>query len=310
MIGRGDKMRGLDYRWLEALDAVVNYRSFEKAANILCISQSAVSQRIKQLEIWSSQPVLVREQPPKATLIGQKLLGLYRRVSLLEQDLLPELSHSESHLVMDVSIATNADSLAIWLLPSLSSLLQQSKLALNFVVDDENRTLEKLRTGEVVGAICLGGNTIQGCSADFLGISEYICVASPDFCQRYFSNGITRESLLKAPAVVFNQYDQMHEKFIQKNFSLSISSVAKHTVRSSEAFVKMASLGVAYSLVPRLQIVEELEEGSLINIVPEHSISNDLYWHHWQLESGVLKQLSNAIIQHARKTLPQKMIEI
>ena len=77
-------MRGLDYRWVEALDAIINQRSFEKAAEELCISQSAVSQRIKQLEKWLAQPVLVREQPPKATDTGRKLLGLYRRVCLLE----------------------------------------------------------------------------------------------------------------------------------------------------------------------------------------------------------------------------------
>ncbi|MDB1124893.1 LysR family transcriptional regulator ArgP [Vibrio algarum] len=298
-------MRGMDYRWIEALDAVVNYRSFEKAAQILCISQSAVSQRIKQLEKWSSQPVLVREQPPRATLVGQKLLGLYRRVSLLEQDLLPELT-SRNDLPIDVSIATNADSLATWVLPSLAPLLVESKLALNFVVDDESRTLEKLRTGEVVGAICIEDTSIPGCTADYLGVSEYICVASPDFCQRYFPNGVTREALLEAPAVVFNQYDHMHEQFIKKHFSLSISNVVKHTVRSSEAFVSLTSLGVAYSLIPKLQICQELEQGCLINIVPEHSISNELYWHHWQLESGVLKQLSNAIIQYAKETLPQQ----
>ncbi len=299
-------MRGLDYRWIETLDAVVDYRSFEKAAKKLCISQSAVSQRIKQLEKWSSQPVLVREQPPRATLVGQKLLGLYRRVSLLEQDLLPDLNSSDSDLPIDVSIATNADSLATWLLPSLAPILLESKLALNFIVDDENRTLEKLRTGEVVGAICIENNSIPGCVADFLGVSEYICVASPDFCQRYFSDGVTRESLMKAPAVVFNQYDHMHEQFIQKNFSLSITSVVKHTVRSSEAFVNLTTLGVAYSLIPKLQISDELKEGGLVNIVPELSISNPLYWHHWQLESGVLKQLSNAIIQYAKEKLPQQ----
>lgn len=52
MVGlKGNKlMRGLDYKWIEALDAVVKQRSFERAAEQLYISQSAVSQRIKQLE--------------------------------------------------------------------------------------------------------------------------------------------------------------------------------------------------------------------------------------------------------------------
>ncbi|MGC9553259.1 LysR family transcriptional regulator, partial [Vibrio metoecus] len=51
-------MRGLDYRWIEALDSVVSKGSFERAAEQLFISQSAVSQRIKQLEKYLAQPVL------------------------------------------------------------------------------------------------------------------------------------------------------------------------------------------------------------------------------------------------------------
>ncbi|NOI68367.1 LysR family transcriptional regulator ArgP [Vibrio sp. 99-8-1] len=298
-------MRGLDYRWIEALDAIIEQRSFDKAAEELCISQSAVSQRIKQLEKWLAQPVLIREQPPRATDAGKKLLGLYRRVCLLEQDLLPELTPEASEKPLPVSVATNADTLATWLLPSLANLLHSSKLQLNLIVEDEKRTLEKLRSGEVVGAISIEAKPITGCTADYLGTMEYLCVASPEFCQRYFPDGVSRESLMHAPAVVFNQYDQMHEMFIQQHFGLSVSHVVKHTVRSSEAFVKLATLGVAYCLIPKPQIVDELKNGELINIVPQHTIPHELYWHHWQLESGVIDELSSSIICFAKKNLPQ-----
>ena len=43
-------MKRPDYRTLQALDAVIRERGFERAAQKLCITQSAVSQRIKQLE--------------------------------------------------------------------------------------------------------------------------------------------------------------------------------------------------------------------------------------------------------------------
>lgn len=65
-------MRGLDYKWIEALDAVLKQGSFERAAENLYISQSAISQRIKQLEKFVAQPVLIREQPPRPTMIGKK----------------------------------------------------------------------------------------------------------------------------------------------------------------------------------------------------------------------------------------------
>ncbi|WED22224.1 LysR family transcriptional regulator ArgP [Vibrio sp. JC009] len=298
-------MRGLDYRWIEALDEVINRGSFEKAAEVLCITQSAVSQRIKQLEKWLAQPVLVREQPPRATGAGQKLLGLYRRVRLLEQDLLPELSSDALESALSVSIATNADSLATWFIPSLSSLLLTNRIELNLVVEDEGRTLEKLRSGEVVGAISREVQPMQGCEADYLGRVDYLCVASPEFKQRYFSEGVTPESLVQAPAVVFDQYDYMHGNFIQQHFGLPMTSVMKHTVRSSEAFVKLAVAGIAYSLIPEPQIKDELRDGRLVNLTPKLSVPQKMYWHHWQLESGVLKELSDSIVSYARSHLPQ-----
>ena len=50
-------MKRPDYRTLQALDAVIRERGFERAAQKLCITQSAVSQRIKQLENLFGQPL-------------------------------------------------------------------------------------------------------------------------------------------------------------------------------------------------------------------------------------------------------------
>ncbi|SKA45776.1 regulatory helix-turn-helix protein, lysR family [Enterovibrio nigricans DSM 22720] len=68
-------MKGLDYRWLEALDAVIANGGFERAADALFITQSAVSQRVKQLEKLVAQPVLIRELPPQPTPIGKNYWG-------------------------------------------------------------------------------------------------------------------------------------------------------------------------------------------------------------------------------------------
>ncbi|MFC5076496.1 Chromosome initiation inhibitor [Vibrio thalassae] len=298
-------MRGLDYKWIEALDAIVEQRSFDKAAEHLYISQSAVSQRVKQLEKWLAQPVLVREQPPRPTAVGKKLLGLYRRVRLLEQELVPELAADLSDKPLSVSLATNADSLATWLLPSLFPLLEAKRVELNLIVDDEGRTIEKLKNGEVVGAISLESQSISGCVADYLGRVDYLCVASPSFIKRYFSQGVNRESLIKAPAVAFDQHDKMHQRFVNQHFNIMPDSILKHTVRSSEAFVKLAVAGVAYCLIPKLQIQDELASGELIELTPNILLSHQIYWHHWQLESGVLGEVSDAIIRHARQYLPQ-----
>ena len=130
-------------------------------------------------------------------------------------------------------------------------------------------------------------------------------MASPDFHQRYFSEGVNYTTLRKAPAVSYDQYDDLHKKFLHDHFNVPRDSVINHTVGSSEAFVRLALSGVAYCLIPRLQIIEELESGLLIDITPGFLLSYRIYWHHWQLESGVLKEISQAILSFAHEHLPQ-----
>ncbi|WP_281630087.1 LysR family transcriptional regulator ArgP [Vibrio sp. St2] len=296
-------MRGLDYKWIEALESVVTQGSFERAAEALYISQSAVSQRIKQLEKFLAQPVLVREQPPRATMVGKKLLGLYHRVQLLESELVPELTNSDSERPLAISIATNADSLATWLLPSLQQVLKTRNIELRLAVLNEVRAIEKLKSGEVTGAISLESRPIPGCQADYLGRVDYVCVANPQFVERYFPNGVNYDSLLRAPAVAYDQHDDQHQLFLKEHFNILPDNVRTHRVASSEAFVKMALAGVAYCLIPSFQIKKELAQGSLVDILPGFLSSYRIYWHHWQLESGVLEEVTQSIVNYARNVL-------
>lgn len=85
-------MKTLDYKLLLALDAVIREQNFERAAQRLHITQSAISQRIKQLEQQFAEPLIIRSQPLQATGLGQKLLAHYRQVRQLELELAGELS--------------------------------------------------------------------------------------------------------------------------------------------------------------------------------------------------------------------------
>ncbi|MBE3654476.1 LysR family transcriptional regulator ArgP [Vibrio navarrensis] len=298
-------MRGLDYKWIEALNAVVTQGGFERAAEELFISQSAISQRVKQLEKFLAQPVLIREQPPKATPVGKKLIGLYRRIRLLEHELIPELMNDDVSRPVQLALATNADSLATWLLPALKEVMTQRQVELNLAIYGESRSIEKLKSGEVAGAISLESQPITGCRADYLGRMDYVCVASPDFVRRYFQLGVNYQTLSKAPAVSYDQYDDLHRKFLSDHFNIARDSVINHNVGSSEAFVRLAVSGIAYCLIPKLQIERELTAGELVDITPGFLLSNRIYWHHWQLETGILQEISQAIVSYAQSHLPQ-----
>ena len=101
-----------DYKSLEALAAVIDQQSFEKAATKLFITQSAVSQRIKSLENYCGLPLLIRDVPHSPTELGQLLLNHYRKTKLLEDDTRAQFSAHEYRARLPIAI--NRDSLEIW----------------------------------------------------------------------------------------------------------------------------------------------------------------------------------------------------
>lgn len=296
-------MKRPDYRTLQALDAVIRERGFERAAQKLCITQSAVSQRIKQLENLFGQPLLVRTVPPRPTEQGQKLLALWHQVELLEEQWLGDEYGVDTPLLL--SLAVNADSLATWLLPALHPVLADLPIRLNIQVEDETRTQEQLRRGEVVGAVSIQPQPLPSCLVDKLGALDYLFVASPEFAARYFPNGVTRSALLKAPAVAFDHLDDMHQAFLQQNFDLSPGSVPCHIVNSSEAFVQLAKQSSTCCMIPHLQIDKELESGELIDLTPGLCQRRMLYWHRFAPESRTMKKVTDALLKLGRQMLRQ-----
>ncbi len=290
-----------DYRNLQALDIVIRERGFERAAQKLCITQSAVSQRIKQLETQYGQPLLVRNIPPRPTEQGQKLLALLHQVEMLEEQWLTDEKGGTTPLLL--SLAVNADSLATWLLPALREVLADLPVRLNLQVEDETRTQERLRRGEVVGAVSIQPKALPSCLVDSIGALDYLFVSSPSFAQRYFPQGVNRQALLRAPAVSFDHLDDMHQAFLQENFELSPGSVPCHIVNSSEAFVQLAKQGSVCCMIPHLQIETELAEGSLIDITPGLYQRRMLYWHRFAPESRVMKRVTDSLLTYGRQVL-------
>jgi len=293
----------LDYKLLDALAKVVELQSFDLAAKHLYITQSAISQRIKSLEENIGQPVLIRSQPIKVTTAGEKLLSHYAMVQQLENEMLPSLLPNAPVEPLKVSLAINADSLATWFISALSPILSKYLVELNLIVERESVTLDKLKNGSAIGAVSSIAKPLAGYRAFKLGDINYILVASKSFQARYFAKGLTTESLKMAPGISYDHKDDMHTRFISQHFNLAASEYYCHTVRSSEAFVELAKQGLAYCLVPELQIKDELATGELVNLCADKQLVETLYWHSWVLVKGVNKKISEEIVNYGQKLL-------
>ncbi|PTS85534.1 ArgP/LysG family DNA-binding transcriptional regulator [Pseudomonas sp. HMWF032] len=292
----------LDYKLLAALAAVVEQAGFERAAQVLGLSQSAVSQRIKLLEARVGQPVLVRAVPPAPTEIGRRLLNHVQQVRLLERDIQAQVpALDEGGMPERLRIALNADSLATWWAAAVGVFCSEQRLLLDLVVEDQEVGLKRMRAGEVAACVCASERPVAGARAMLLGAMRYRALASPAFIARHFPDGVNAQTLAHAPAIVFGPDDLLQHRYLS---GLGVEGgFAHHLCPSSEGFIRLALAGFGWGLIPELQVQGELARGELVELLAEQPIDVPLYWHHWRNGGELLNQLTQHLAQAAGKSL-------
>ncbi|KWR89875.1 LysR family transcriptional regulator ArgP [Cupriavidus sp. IDO] len=294
----------LDYSALSALTAVVREGSFERAARALHVTPSAISQRIRLLEERTGCALVVRDQPCRATETGRRLCQHIDRVRLLEQELqgaLPALAPDGIARVA-LPIAVNADSLATWAAPAIAAFAAESPVLMEVAVDDHEHTAEWLRSGAVLAAVTATVRPAAGCNSRPLGAMRYLAAASPAFVQRYFANGVGAGSLAKAPSLVFNTKDELQARWARRLCHRHVE-LPRHTLPSPQAFVTAAVAGMGWGLHPQSLIAPHLEDGSLVELVPDTPLDVPLHWQHARAASGLLDGLSREVLAAARAAL-------
>jgi len=295
----------LDPKQLEALSAVVESGGFDKAARKLYLTQSAISQRIRQLEEQLGQPVLTRSTPPAPTAAGRLLLQHFRQLCLMEGQLLDTLLPDTEHQdFTTLAVAVNADSLATWFLPAVQQVLQKRRLLLDVLMDDQDYTHELMRSGHVAGCIGTKATPIQGGECHFIGSMRYLCLATPAFAAHHFPQGFSHAALQQAPALIFSGKDDLHSQFLQQVAAYE-GGFPHLTLPTPQGFVQATRLGLAYSLLPELMIDDDLASGRLLDLLPGHHVDLPLYWHHWRVESTLAGDLAAALLEYGQQHLRQ-----
>ncbi|MEW6704900.1 MAG: LysR family transcriptional regulator ArgP [Pseudomonadota bacterium] len=311
-------MKELDPASLDCLAALADEVSFERAAQRLAVTQSAVSQRLRALEAAVGAPLVVRSRPLRLTDPGKVLLRYARQWHAMRADLARELGEG---LAGDerLSIAVNADSLATWVPPALDGLVQQGLdrgYGFELVVDDQDFTHEWLRQGAVLGCVSTVREALRGCRVMPLGVMHYTAVASPGFVERWLPQGLTRANFAQLPFLVFNRKDDMQTQWVSRAFGVRGPRLRARYVPASEAYLRAAEMGWGIGVVPELQAREALRAGRLQALHPEVQLPVALYWHQWQVDApsdspsprlALLDRVGMALAAGARQALaPQR----
>lgn len=298
----------IDYAALRAVAAVVQTGSFEKAAGLLHVTPSAVSQRVKTLEDRLGFFVIRRGNPCVATEKGEWLCRHLEQVGLLESELLRQLpalaAPGDPAAKVTLHVAANADSLATWFLPAVSAYAKASGNLLDIAVDEEGQTAGWLAHGRVVAAVTSREQPIPGCRRVSLGAIRYLATASPAFWDRYFPEGLTEAAFAAAPVLTYSRHDSLQTRWLRE--ALGLQPVCpSHWLPSTHAFLDGCLAGMGWCMNPVSLAEEHVAAGRLVDLLPGRTLDVPLYWQVNRLAADLLAPLTRAVAAAAAGSLVQ-----
>ncbi|KZK81416.1 putative HTH-type transcriptional regulator [Pseudovibrio sp. Ad13] len=289
-----------DRAQLAAFASILTTGTFERAAQHLGITQSAVSQRLKALEEKLGCVLIIRGTPCVTTTQGEVLLRHANEVALLEKQVKEEIGFSsETSNLTSLQIAVNADSLATWFIDALA---QVDGFLFDLKIDDQNHSADWLRRGEVQAAVSAEPTPIRGCDCFPLAALRYRATASPAFVKRWFPDGVTLEALKLTPALTYNVKDTLQTEWLRSVFGESIFPNT-HWLPSPQAFIDATVNHIGWGMNPSILVDPLIEQGKLVELIPDTPYDTKLFWHTSRATAHTIAPLTTAIRQAARSAL-------
>ncbi|MEU0098614.1 LysR family transcriptional regulator ArgP [Streptomyces sp. NPDC006267] len=291
---------------VRTLLAVIDEGTFDAAANVLRLTPSAVSQRVKALEQRTGRVLLMRTKPVRPTESGEVVVRFARQLARLERDARAALGMSGPGEPTPLSIAVNSDSLATWFLSALRRVPAELELCYELHREDQDHTAALLREGLVMAAVTSSPEAVTGCSVRRLGRMRYLPVASPRFADRWLGGRegtAWRELIGDAPVIDFDRRDDLQAAFVRGLGHGPRTSARRHLVPTSEGFVNAVAAGMGWGMAPDVQAEPLLNDGRLVRLASGRPVDVPLYWQQWKLDSPALAALAEAVAAEAAEAL-------
>lgn len=256
-------MTTLNLGYLATFRLVIQRGSFSAAADVLGISQPAVSLQIRQLEQFLQTRLVERTgRGIKATAAGQALLVHGERIEQAVDETLRSVSASNHDVSGTITLGTGATA-CIHLLPPLLQQLRSDYPLLRVGVTTGN-TLDIVRAIEEnrldMGLVTL---PVSGRALDVMPVmdEEFVFIASQ--AQQAMFTDLRPDALHTLPLIAFESGSGTRA-LIDGWFEASGLTIAPAMqLGSIEAIKRMVRSGLGYSIVPKMAVEQKADREGL-----------------------------------------------
>ena len=291
---------------LRAFVLAVDEGTFDAAADLLRISGSAFSQRIKALEKEVGQVLVTRTIPVRTTSSGEQLLRIARQTVLLEDEARRNLGFRGSspnyRPTITLAVAVNADSLASWFIRVLQEAATWDDVEIHVHSEDQQHTDELLRNGTVAAAVTENPTPVSGCRSEPLGIIRYWPVASGELLDRYRGPSGTVD-WAQMPQIDFSTRDSTQRNALAR---LRVTPAVTHLLPSVQAYNAAVGFGLGWGMIPESMLpagVLDQDHPDLAVIEEIGAVDVPLHWQHWTTTTPALDLLTESVRRAATRLL-------
>lgn len=272
---------------LQTLVAVARARSFSRAADELNVTQSAISQSIKNLE--SKIDVILFKRSGKKVVLtpeGEKLFQVAQSYLGQLEDTLEEMRFSKDTMSGKVRIGTLTGLGKSWLAPELlefskdyPELTVSIKLGFHeeLVRDFENFRLDFLVLPE---------ESLPTQGEKVLLAEEKLSLVFPKQKQFKLTADIDFETLISYPTILFELEDTLFFKWCFNRFKKNPKKVnIRYIVNSHGNMLQAVQQGLGMAVVPRHVLMRSYYKDKVNTLGPESDVSNGKFYLVYHKES-------------------------
>lgn len=243
----------MNLRFVEAFLWVARLKSVTRAAEKLCLTQSAVSSRISTLEEELGVPLIDRrERHFRLTHSGSRFLVFAERLLEIQRELKNEIGTPEPQ-AMTVRIGGIESVLHTWLIPLVDYLRQnQPHVEFELTVEMSPVITEQLRRGSLDLAFAATPVSGEGIRSQEIPPLEMVFVG-----RRADADGTrwTLPEILARDVLTFQRGSQPHVALVELIRKSGLESGRIHTISSISALVRMVESGFGFATLPYAAVV-------------------------------------------------------